>query len=57
MLAFATARLGAVLVPVNFMLGADEIGFILTHCGATGFIAEDALDRDRGEGDGVGRAD
>jgi fatty-acyl-CoA synthase len=42
-LAFATARLGAVLVPVNFMLGAEEIGFILSHSGASGFIAEDAL--------------
>ena len=28
-LAFATARLGVVLVPVNFMLGAEEIAFIL----------------------------
>ena len=28
-LVFATARLGVVLVPVNFMLGADEIAFIL----------------------------
>ena len=43
MLAFATARLGAVLVPVNFMLGAEEIAYILCHCGAAGIIAEDAL--------------
>jgi fatty-acyl-CoA synthase len=42
-LAFATARLGAILVPVNFMLGPDEIGYILAHSGATGFVAEDAL--------------
>ncbi|MBH66928.1 MAG: acyl-CoA synthetase [Rhodospirillaceae bacterium] len=28
-LRFALARIGAVLVPVNFMLNADEIGFIL----------------------------
>ncbi len=28
---FALARLGAVLVPVNFMLGAAEAGFILRH--------------------------
>ncbi|WP_329519534.1 acyl-CoA synthetase [Spirillospora sp. NBC_01491] len=42
-LVFATARLGAVLVPVNFMLGAEEIAFILTHSGAAGMIAEDAL--------------
>jgi len=42
-LAFATARLGVVLVPVNFMLGAQEIAFILYHSGATGIVAEDAL--------------
>src|SRR5690349_7545851 len=40
---FATARAGVVLVPVNFMLGADEIAFILDHSGATAFVAEDAL--------------
>lgn len=33
-LRFALARLGAVLVPVNFMLNADEAGFILRHAGA-----------------------
>ena len=42
-LAFATARLGVVLVPVNFMLGADEIAYILRHSGAAGMVAEDAL--------------
>ena len=42
-LAFATARLGVVLVPVNFMLTADEIAYILRHCGAAGIVAEDAL--------------
>ncbi|HZG92536.1 MAG TPA: acyl-CoA synthetase [Pseudonocardia sp.] len=42
-LAFATARLGVVLVPVNFMLGAEEIGYILDHSGASAFVAEDAL--------------
>ncbi|MFL5360101.1 MAG: AMP-binding protein, partial [Myxococcales bacterium] len=30
-LRFALARLGAVLVPINFMLNADEAGFILRH--------------------------
>ncbi|WP_436698089.1 fatty acyl-CoA synthetase [Nocardioides sp. BYT-33-1] len=40
---FAAARAGVVLVPVNFMLGADEIAFILDHSGAAGFVAEDAL--------------
>ncbi|MCW2936545.1 MAG: acyl-CoA synthetase [Actinomycetia bacterium] len=42
-LAFATARLGVVLVPVNFMLGANEVAYILTHSGATALVAEDAL--------------
>lgn len=37
---FATARLGAVLVPINFMLGPAEVGFILEHSGAIGLIAE-----------------
>jgi len=30
-LRFALARLGAVLVPINFMLKADEVAFILRH--------------------------
>jgi fatty-acyl-CoA synthase len=42
-LAFATAKLGVVLVPVNFMLGPDEIAFILRHSGARGMVTEDAL--------------
>ena len=31
---FALARLGAVLVPINFMLKAEEVAFILRHSGA-----------------------
>jgi fatty-acyl-CoA synthase len=42
-LAFATARLGVVLVPVNFMLTADEVAYILRHSGATAMVAEDLL--------------
>ncbi|HEU5026039.1 MAG TPA: acyl-CoA synthetase [Spirillospora sp.] len=42
-LAFATAKLGVVLVPVNFMLGADEIAYILGHSGASGIVAEGPL--------------
>jgi fatty-acyl-CoA synthase len=42
-LSYATARLGLVLVPVNFMLGADEIAFILDHSEARVLVAEDAL--------------
>ncbi|MDN5854368.1 MAG: AMP-binding protein, partial [Actinomycetia bacterium] len=42
-LSYATARAGVMLVPVNFMLGADEIAFILDHSEATAFVAEDVL--------------
>jgi fatty-acyl-CoA synthase len=42
-LSFATAKLGVVLVPINFMLGKDEVGYILDHCGASAMVAEDAL--------------
>ncbi|NGY04049.1 acyl-CoA synthetase [Solimonas terrae] len=40
---FAVARLGAVLVPINFMLNADEIAYILGNAEVCGVIAEDAL--------------
>ena len=33
-LRFALARIGAVMVPVNFMLNADEAAYILRHAGA-----------------------
>jgi fatty-acyl-CoA synthase len=39
----ALARLGAIMVPINFMLGAEEVRYILEHSGAIGIIAEDAL--------------
>ena len=39
-LAFATARAAVVLVPINFMLTAEEISFILGHSGVSGFIVE-----------------
>ncbi|MDI9973357.1 fatty acyl-CoA synthetase [Rhodococcus sp. IEGM 1307] len=42
-LAFATARLGVVLVPVNFMLNAEEIAFVLAHSGARAVAVEDVL--------------
>lgn len=37
---FAAARMGVILVPVNFMLTADEIAYILDHSGASYLIAE-----------------
>jgi fatty-acyl-CoA synthase len=42
-LVFATARLGVVAVPLNFMLGAAEVAYILEHSGAAAFIVEDIL--------------
>lgn len=39
-LAFATARAGVVLIPINFMLTAEEISFILEHSRAVGLISE-----------------
>lgn len=42
-LAFATAKIGVILVPINFMLGPDEITFILDHSEASGMVVEDEL--------------
>ncbi len=44
-LAFAAARLGVVLVPINFMLGPEEIAYILHHASVAGIVTEDALAR------------
>jgi fatty-acyl-CoA synthase len=41
--ALAMAKLGVVMVPINFMLGPEEVAFILEHSGAVGMIAEDEL--------------
>ena len=42
-LRFAVARLGAVLVPVNFMLNADEARYILQHSGARMLCVDSGL--------------
>jgi len=42
-LRFALARLGAVLVPINFMLKADEVAYILRHAGATMLATDSEL--------------
>ncbi|ONI80978.1 acyl-CoA synthetase [Actinosynnema sp. ALI-1.44] len=42
-LTYATARLGVLLVPINFMLTADEIAYILRHSGSSGLVTEDTL--------------
>ncbi|WP_405492398.1 acyl-CoA synthetase [Nocardia sp. NBC_00511] len=43
LLYFALARLGAISVPINFMLTADEVAYLLEHSGATALVTEDAL--------------
>lgn len=40
---FGVARAGAVLVPVNFMLGGSEVGYVLGHSRSTVLVAQDAL--------------
>ncbi|WP_210493477.1 fatty acyl-CoA synthetase [Patulibacter sp. SYSU D01012] len=40
---FGVAKAGATLVPVNFMLGGAEVGYVLQHSGASGLLAQDAL--------------
>jgi len=42
-LRFALARLGAVLVPINFMLKADEAAYILRHAGAVMLATDNGL--------------
>ena len=42
-LRFALARLGAVLVPINFMLKADEAAYILRHSGARMLATDSGL--------------
>src|SRR5512139_581363 len=42
-LGFATARLGVLLVPINFMLGPDEIAYILDHSESSALVVEEAL--------------
>lgn len=40
---FALARIGAVLVPINFMLKGEEVAFILRHAGARMLATDTAL--------------
>ena len=42
-LRFALARLGAVLVPINFMLKAEEVAYILRHAGAQMLATDSGL--------------
>ncbi len=40
---FALARMGAVLVPINFMLKADEVAYILRHAQARVLVTDSEL--------------
>ena len=40
---FALARIGAVLVPINFMLKAEEVAYILRHAGARMLATDSGL--------------
>jgi fatty-acyl-CoA synthase len=42
-LRFALARMGAVLVPINFMLKAEEVAFLLRHSGARMLATDSGL--------------
>jgi len=42
-LRFAIARAGAILVPINFLLGPAEVAYILQHSQCRLILAEDAL--------------
>jgi len=41
--ALAMAKLGVIMVPINFMLGPEEVAYILDHSGASGLVVEDEL--------------
>ncbi|WP_431276173.1 acyl-CoA synthetase [Variovorax ureilyticus] len=42
-LRFALARIGAVLVPINFMLKSEEVAYILRHAGASVLATDTGL--------------
>ncbi len=42
-LRFALARIGAVMVPINFMLKPEEVAYILRHAGATWLATDSGL--------------
>jgi fatty-acyl-CoA synthase len=55
-LLFATAKLGAIFVPINFRLAAPEVTYLLADCGADVFIWSGSLSklaRDALSGDGL----
>src|SRR5258708_30069240 len=41
---FGVSAYGRVLVPINFRLNADEIGYIVEHSGASGLLVDPEID-------------
>src|SRR5699024_9468691 len=39
---FALARIGAVMIPINYMLSTEDVSYILEHAEASTFIASEA---------------
>lgn len=48
-LSLAVSRVGAVLLPINYRLSADEIGFIVAHAGAVLMFVDDELRASAGD--------
>ena len=46
-LVFATSHIGAVFLPINYRLSADEVGYIVGNSGARILIADEELAGDR----------
>src|SRR5258708_17322566 len=42
-LVFATSHIGAVFLPINYRLSADEVGYIVSNSGARLLIADEEL--------------
>jgi fatty-acyl-CoA synthase len=40
---FALSRLGAIFMPINWRLAADEVSYVLTHAGARAVVSEPEL--------------
>ena len=41
---FGVSGWGRILVPINFRLNADEVGYIVEHCGAQVLLVDPELD-------------
>lgn len=54
-IAFATSHVGAVFLPINFRLSADEVAYIVENSGARLLIADDELEASAGTGGPVPR--